>query len=131
MSYKYIFYFQRTNKQLRKLWDNLKTERKRELSVGKKEVTATGGGPPINIPKNDPTDVLQETFMTEITEAVENDTLVLAESGNEGIIVLKNAGALESVTTTDSDGASLAYDYVEILMPDYTNDSNKISGNNL
>ncbi|RZF45339.1 hypothetical protein LSTR_LSTR002782 [Laodelphax striatellus] len=70
----------RSVKQLKKLWDNIKTERKKELAAAKKERFMTGGGPPpTQDPTQDPTDAIF-AFAEEIEGAIDSDTVALSNA---------------------------------------------------
>lgn len=87
-------FFQRTEKQLRKCWDNLKTDRKKEIGSAKRAAMETGGGPAVKIPKYDEMDIFTDTFGSEIEGAMDSDTLALAESGNDKFFVVSESGNL-------------------------------------
>ncbi|RXG55478.1 hypothetical protein Avbf_11399 [Armadillidium vulgare] len=63
------FHNKRTCKQLKKLWDNLKTEKKKQLSSLKKEISYTGNGSLSQFSDEDPSEDLISSFPTEILDA--------------------------------------------------------------
>lgn len=70
--------FQRTEAQLKKCWDNLKSRRKQSLALEKRERMKTGGGPfnPSHQSLQDTLDAaLLETTDVELKFAIDSDAV--------------------------------------------------------
>ncbi|PSN46171.1 hypothetical protein C0J52_16094 [Blattella germanica] len=74
-------YSKRSAEQLKKCWENMKTKRKSELAVEKRQRMFTGGGP-CSSPRIDDEpqlDSLIESIDIKMSDVVDNDTLFLVE----------------------------------------------------
>ncbi|XP_066900830.1 uncharacterized protein [Halyomorpha halys] len=86
----------RTEKQLKKYWDNLKTERKRELSARKKVLGSPGEPPSKILKEGDSTDKLfQDSFSTESEDAEDSVNLTLPEKNEDPLFVISDQGTLQ------------------------------------
>lgn len=102
-----LFLVQRTEEQLKKLWENTKTDYKKNLTVQKKETFATGGGVITCTFAEDPNvELLLSNVDCEIRSTTDSDYFDLLKSAT---VVVDSSSSKPIISQND---VSIFYDFL-------------------
>ncbi|KAK4882855.1 hypothetical protein RN001_006174 [Aquatica leii] len=95
-------------------WDNIKSRRRKELSMEKRERMAAGGGVYVPPKIDDGIDAIINTIDIEIPDSIDSDEISLSKNLKSGSYVLDDQNVLQPIETEqDTNQATLVYNRTE------------------